>query len=105
MHNVEFRIFFRTSIIALLVSTVGGHTAWSKDICSDAYMTQKIQPFATRAQNAVGICGTAKAGITLYNESIKLVNQCLSDPGLRAYKQELEKQLRDAKSQAAGSCG
>lgn len=95
----------QASIAIFAAAMMGGQPAFSKNICSDAYMSQKIQPFANRAQNAVGICATAKAGITLYTESIKLVNPCLGDPGLSAYKQELEKLLRDAKNQAAASCG
>lgn len=95
----------RTWIAVLISIVASGQAALGKDICSDTYMSQRIQPFAARAQSAVGICGTAKAGVALYTESIRLVNPCLSDPGLRAYKQELEKLLRDAKNQASASCG
>ena len=95
----------QTSIAILIITVANGQSAFSQNICSDTYMSQKIQPFANRAQNATGICGTAKAGVVLYTESIKLVNPCLSDPGLRTYKQELERLLRDAKRQAAASCG
>ncbi|MDS7594870.1 hypothetical protein [Agrobacterium tumefaciens] len=102
---MKFSKLAQASVVMFVVVMVSGQSAFSKDICSDAYMSQKIQPFANRAQNATGICATAKAGITLYTESIKLVNPCLGDPGLSAYKQELEKLLRDAKNQAAASCG
>lgn len=90
-----------TSIVVLL----SGQYAFSADICSDAYMTQQIQPYAARAQRATGVCGTAKAGIALYKKSISLVNPCVSDPELRAYKQQLEQLLRDAQEQATSSCG
>ncbi|ADY67686.1 hypothetical protein AGROH133_14115 [Agrobacterium tumefaciens] len=43
--------------------------------------------------------------MALYTESLRLVQQCLHDPGLRAYKQDLERLLHDAKNQASASCG
>lgn len=77
----------------------------AQDVCSDQYLANAIQPEATRAQSAVGVCDTARAGIKLYSKSIKLVNNCLDQPDLRDYKKTLEQLLDDAKSQAEASCG
>jgi hypothetical protein len=88
---------------AIVVTTVMDVRA--EDLCSDQYLAKAIQPEATRAQNAVGICDTARAGIKLYSKSIKLVNNCLDQPDLRTYKETLVQLLKDAESQADESCG
>jgi hypothetical protein len=90
------------TLTALLIAV---QSALGADVCSDAYMTRQIQPYADRAQMATGLCPTAKAGIALYQKSISLVNKCLNDPELRAYKVQLEDNLRAAKRQAAAYCG
>lgn len=92
-----------TLAAALLAPTVT--LASGRDVCSDAYLSAAIQPEANRAQRAVGICGTAKAAISLYSASIKLVSKCQHDPGLRAYKKQLEQSLQQARNQASSSCG
>ena len=102
---MQFKKCIRTSAVTLIAFAASEHAVPGKDICSDTYMSEKIHPFATRARNAIGICGTAKAGVALYTESLRLVQQCLHDPGLRAYKQDLERLLHDAKNQASASCG
>ncbi|QCI98195.1 hypothetical protein [Agrobacterium larrymoorei] len=92
-----------TIAVALFAPTVS--FASGRDVCSDAYLSAAIQPEANRAQRAVGICGTAKAAISLYSASIRLVSKCQHDPGLRAYKKQLEQSLQEARNQASSSCG
>lgn len=93
-------IAIASAMLAPSISLAAG-----RDVCSDAYLAHAIQHEANRAQRAVGICGTAKAGIALYSKSISLVSKCQNDPGLRAYKSQLEQLLRDARNQANSSCG
>jgi len=93
-----------TGGLALFFLLAAGN-AFGQEICSDAYMTAQIQPYADRAQNAGGICPTAKAGVALYKASIELVNPCLDDPNLAAYKVQLEQLLRDAENTRDSSCG
>lgn len=67
--------------MALFAFAASEHAVLGKDICSDTYVSENIQPFATPARSAIGICSTAKAGVAFYTENLRLVQQCLSDPG------------------------
>lgn len=91
-----------TAFIAIFLVSIG--PAGAVDQCSDEYMSNQIQPEARAASSAVGVCGTARAGIRLYEKSIRLIDKCLHIPSLRAYKSELQSLLSQARSQAASSC-
>lgn len=100
--NAWIQLLRCAALIAILLATVG--PVGAVDQCSDDYMTSQIQPEAQAASRAVGVCGTARAGIRLYEKSIRLVDKCLHIPSLRAYKSELQSLLSQARSQAASSC-
>jgi len=90
--------------LVLMMAVAGPITATAKDVCSDASMTAEIQPYATEARNAVGICPTAKAMIKLMKKSIAMIDRCKHMSDLMVLRADYVQQLKAAQQQANGSC-
>lgn len=99
------RLLLALSMIAMMAGiTMTAGPVLAADVCSDQYMTNSIQKEAAAAQNATGLCPTAKAAVALYSKSIKLVSRCQHIDSLRSYKVELENMLLQAKQQQKSTC-
>lgn len=104
------RLHTRRLLLAVsMIAMTGGigvtvAPALAEDVCSDQYMTNAIQNEAAAAQNATGLCPTAKAAVALYAKGIKLVSRCQHIESLRSYKAELEYLLLQAKQQQEATC-
>lgn len=76
----------------------------AKDVCSDEYMASAIRNEANLAQNAVGICPTARAQIKLMKKSIALIDNCRHMPDLMQLRPQYVEILQQAQAQAKATC-
>lgn len=91
-------------VLTFLIAAGRTTPALALDVCSDSYLTSQFQAELRNAENATGVCGTARAAMALYQKNIKLLDKCQHIPGLRSFRTELEGLLVQAKQQAASSC-
>ncbi len=76
--------------------------------CTDAALTARFDPELKRiaaSSDSLGICGTGRAAADIFGRMIAAMATCPADaPGIAEFRASLQKERKNALSQAAGAC-